>query len=232
MTFFFRHRRHLIVHLHPLFCHTAWCWMRRSASRYEQQVTVTWRRSTLHLHALPLVGRMHLPNPKSPPALYFLVPPQNSRTLAAHAAFSLRAARRWCLSGTPMQNSLQDLFSYFKFLVRGLGKEQWLVHGCSEQRLVHGCRAVAGTWHSSYDRLNTFVVWAGHRSWPESHDAGPLQEHRLLLTALLICTRSHQSILLHTLLMLLLLCCCRRWSPLTSTMCSRRSSGVHLLRCV
>lgn len=41
---------------------------------------------------------------------------KNSRTMAAHAAWALRARRRWCLSGTPIQNSIDDLFSYFKFL--------------------------------------------------------------------------------------------------------------------
>ena len=41
---------------------------------------------------------------------------KNSRTMAAHAAWAIRARRRWCLSGTPIQNSIDDLFSYFKFL--------------------------------------------------------------------------------------------------------------------
>eukprot|EP00798_Chlamydomonas_sp_ICE-L_P030148 gene30148-35126_t len=41
---------------------------------------------------------------------------KNPRTLAAHAAWSLSAIHRWCLSGTPIQNSVDDLYSYFKFL--------------------------------------------------------------------------------------------------------------------
>jgi SNF2 family DNA or RNA helicase len=41
---------------------------------------------------------------------------KNSRTLAAHAAWALKARRRWCLSGTPLQNSVEDLYSYFRFL--------------------------------------------------------------------------------------------------------------------
>ena len=41
---------------------------------------------------------------------------KNSRTMAAHAAWALRARRRWCLSGTPIQNSIDDLYSYFRFL--------------------------------------------------------------------------------------------------------------------
>ena len=43
---------------------------------------------------------------------------KNPRTLAAHAAWTLKARARWCLSGTPLQNSLDDLYSYFRFLVR------------------------------------------------------------------------------------------------------------------
>lgn len=41
---------------------------------------------------------------------------KNHRTVAAHAAWALNADRRWCLSGTPIQNSVDDLYSYFKFL--------------------------------------------------------------------------------------------------------------------
>lgn len=35
--------------------------------------------------------------------------------MACHA---LKARRRWCLTGTPIQNSIDDLFSIFKFLGR------------------------------------------------------------------------------------------------------------------
>lgn len=41
---------------------------------------------------------------------------KNHRTLVARACCSLRAKRRWCLSGTPIQNSIDELFSYFRFL--------------------------------------------------------------------------------------------------------------------
>ncbi|GAX83731.1 hypothetical protein CEUSTIGMA_g11156.t1 [Chlamydomonas eustigma] len=41
---------------------------------------------------------------------------KNHRTLCAHAAWGLHAQYRWCLSGTPIQNTIEDLFSYFKFL--------------------------------------------------------------------------------------------------------------------
>lgn len=41
---------------------------------------------------------------------------KNHRTQVARACFSLRAKRRWCLSGTPIQNSIDELYSYFRFL--------------------------------------------------------------------------------------------------------------------
>jgi SNF2 family DNA or RNA helicase len=41
---------------------------------------------------------------------------KNHRTHVARACSGLRAKRRWCLSGTPIQNSIDDLYSYFRFL--------------------------------------------------------------------------------------------------------------------
>jgi SNF2 family DNA or RNA helicase len=41
---------------------------------------------------------------------------KNKRTVVAHAASSLRARRRWCLSGTPVQNNIEELYSYYRFL--------------------------------------------------------------------------------------------------------------------
>ncbi|TYH85048.1 hypothetical protein ES332_D02G238500v1 [Gossypium tomentosum] len=41
---------------------------------------------------------------------------KNHRTQVARACCSLRAKRRWCLSGTPIQNAIDDLYSYFRFL--------------------------------------------------------------------------------------------------------------------
>ncbi|AQL00008.1 SNF2 domain-containing protein / helicase domain-containing protein / zinc finger protein-related [Zea mays] len=41
---------------------------------------------------------------------------KNYRTQVARACWGLRAKRRWCLSGTPIQNAVEDLYSYFRFL--------------------------------------------------------------------------------------------------------------------
>ncbi|KAF8114175.1 hypothetical protein N665_0040s0030 [Sinapis alba] len=41
---------------------------------------------------------------------------KNHKTQVARACWGLRAKRRWCLSGTPIQNSIDDLYSYFRFL--------------------------------------------------------------------------------------------------------------------
>lgn len=41
---------------------------------------------------------------------------KNARTQGARAAWGLRSKRRWCLSGTPIQNAIDDLYSYFRFL--------------------------------------------------------------------------------------------------------------------
>ncbi|CAA7048376.1 unnamed protein product [Microthlaspi erraticum] len=41
---------------------------------------------------------------------------KNHRTQVARACCGLRAKMRWCLSGTPMQNTVDDLYSYFRFL--------------------------------------------------------------------------------------------------------------------
>ena len=41
---------------------------------------------------------------------------KNHQTLVAKACCSVRAERRWCVSGTIIQNSLQDLYSLIRFL--------------------------------------------------------------------------------------------------------------------
>ncbi|PWA45229.1 hypothetical protein CTI12_AA519490 [Artemisia annua] len=41
---------------------------------------------------------------------------KNHKTQVAKACWGLKGKRRWCLSGTPIQNAIDDLYSYFRFL--------------------------------------------------------------------------------------------------------------------
>ncbi|CAH1434556.1 unnamed protein product [Lactuca virosa] len=41
---------------------------------------------------------------------------KNFSTQVSNSCCGLRAKKRWCLSGTPIQNSIDELFSYFRFL--------------------------------------------------------------------------------------------------------------------
>jgi superfamily II DNA or RNA helicase len=50
---------------------------------------------------------------------------KNSETLVAQAAFKLKADYRFCLTGTPIENNLAELWSQFRFLLPGfLGKKE------------------------------------------------------------------------------------------------------------
>jgi DNA repair protein RAD5 len=50
---------------------------------------------------------------------------KNSATVASRACCLLQAERRWCVSGTIIQNSLDDVYSLLKFLRH----EPWCEHG-------------------------------------------------------------------------------------------------------
>lgn len=41
---------------------------------------------------------------------------KNKTTKNAQACFALEGKYRWCLTGTPMQNSVDELYSLFRFL--------------------------------------------------------------------------------------------------------------------
>ncbi|GMK57535.1 hypothetical protein CspeluHIS016_0403690 [Cutaneotrichosporon spelunceum] len=51
---------------------------------------------------------------------------KNRKTQAAEAAYSLTAKFRWCLTGTPIQNNVDELYSLFKFL-RAKPLDDWSV---------------------------------------------------------------------------------------------------------
>lgn len=62
---------------------------------------------------------------------------KNPKTLAAKAAFKLSAMSRFCFSGTPIENKLDELWSQFNFLMPGLLKERksfWQFYGKPIQR--------------------------------------------------------------------------------------------------
>ncbi|GAW06048.1 hypothetical protein LENED_007941 [Lentinula edodes] len=51
---------------------------------------------------------------------------RNVSTKKAQAAFAVNAEHRWCLTGTPVQNRISDLFSLFHFLrVKNFSNAQW-----------------------------------------------------------------------------------------------------------
>ena len=78
---------------------------------------------------------------------------KNSRTLAAHAAWALRARRRWCLSGTPMQNSVDDLYSYFRFL----RYEPYCSHTEFKRLIRDPCAEQGSKSQSAFERLKTIL---------------------------------------------------------------------------
>ncbi|KAH7876549.1 SNF2 family N-terminal domain-containing protein, partial [Lentinula edodes] len=51
---------------------------------------------------------------------------RNVSTKKAQAAFAVNAEHRWCLTGTPVQNRISDLFSLFHFLrIKNFSNAQW-----------------------------------------------------------------------------------------------------------
>lgn len=51
---------------------------------------------------------------------------KNHKTQTAKAAVALKAKYRWCLTGTPIQNNVEELFSLFQFL-RARPLDNWQV---------------------------------------------------------------------------------------------------------
>jgi len=86
---------------------------------------------------------------------------KNHATEVAQATFCLSATHRWCLTGTPIQNSLQDLYSLFKFLQH----QPWAESGWWKRVIAdpyeHGDPAALPRLkvRSSFPSLSGFVCW-------------------------------------------------------------------------
>ena len=59
-------------------------------------------------------------------------------TNVAKAIYSLRASYRWCLSGTPLQNNVGELYGLVKFLMM----DPWAYYCCS----MKGCDCKFMRW--------------------------------------------------------------------------------------
>ncbi|KAK4687668.1 hypothetical protein P7C73_g2453, partial [Tremellales sp. Uapishka_1] len=60
---------------------------------------------------------------------------KNRKTKAAKACVALRAKYRWCLTGTPIQNNVEELFSLFQFL-RARPLDNWATFSSRISKLV------------------------------------------------------------------------------------------------
>nr|XP_006824708.1 PREDICTED: helicase-like transcription factor-like [Saccoglossus kowalevskii] len=66
---------------------------------------------------------------------------RNPKALQTKAAYSLKSQRRWVLTGTPIQNSMKDLFSVISFLrLEPLNERQWWQRTI-ERPIQHGNKA-------------------------------------------------------------------------------------------
>jgi SNF2 family DNA or RNA helicase len=74
---------------------------------------------------------------------------KNHKTWTSIAARGLQADHRWALSGTPIQNSIQELYPYFKFLR--------VPHTGSFRIFCANFTGANGPKKSSFDRLHSFL---------------------------------------------------------------------------
>lgn len=99
---------------------------------------------------------------------------KNGDSLVAKACWELEAKRRWCLSGTPVQNKFDDLYSYLRFLryrpyseynsFRSLLKEQnstYESHGKTKLEILWGIVRLRRTEGEimCFDCMCSFLAW-------------------------------------------------------------------------
>lgn len=99
---------------------------------------------------------------------------KNGDSLVAKACWELEAERRWCLSGTPVQNKFDDLYSYLRFLryrpyseytsFRSLLKEQSSTnasHGKTKLEILWGIVCLQRTEGEimCFDCMCSFWAW-------------------------------------------------------------------------
>ena len=78
-------------------------------------------------------------------------------TNVAKAIYSLRAEYRWCLSGTPLQNNVGELYGLVKFLKM----DPWAYYCCSQK----GCECKFMNWQFQRGAKHRNCDSCGHRSF-------------------------------------------------------------------
>jgi len=76
---------------------------------------------------------------------------RNQRTVASRACCSLQAKHRWCVTGTLMQNSLEDIFGLMKFLKH----EPWCHAAFWKAAVTNPMNAAAGATDEKVRQENT-----------------------------------------------------------------------------
>jgi DNA repair protein RAD16 len=99
----------------------------------------------------------------------------------AYAASALKACNRWCLTGTPLQNRLGDLYSMLRFL----RWSPWALYLCSAKRDEgSGKGKDKGEEQGCRCRRTTFDFGAGNRKCPECGHA-PMRHYSYFNRAVL-----------------------------------------------
>ena len=79
---------------------------------------------------------------------------KNPRSKGAHAAARLRAAQRVALTGTPIENHLEELWSIFSFAIPGLLGDRTQLRASFARRSKNAAiRNAARSWRRDYDRF-------------------------------------------------------------------------------